>query len=135
MPYWLSLLADLLASNGQPTRRARPSTPPSPRAQAHDDVWWLPEVMRMRAAHDERGRRASPGCARPRRLAAAHGSVALLRRCEHDLAERGVRPSLAGRSPRALTASAPPRTLRERRPFLASVCIRTTDAHTGGDTS
>ncbi len=58
-------------------------------AQERDDLWWLPEVMRMRAAHD--GRPA--GISRlhsAARMASAHGSVALLRRCEHDLMERGA---------------------------------------------
>ena len=45
----------------------------------------------MRAAHDE----TEAAIARLRsaaQLASAHGSVALLRRCERDLAGRGVRP-------------------------------------------
>jgi hypothetical protein len=59
--------------------------------QARDDLWWMPQVMRMRAAYDD------PGAAVARLRSAAqmsrtHGSVALLRRCERDLAERGVRP-------------------------------------------
>jgi len=32
----------------------------------------------------------------PAEMAAAHGSVGLLRRCEHDLARRGVRVSSPG---------------------------------------
>jgi len=49
----------------------------------------MPEVMRMRAAHDE----DEPARERLRAAvaeAAAQGSVALLRRCERDLRERGV---------------------------------------------
>jgi hypothetical protein len=64
-------------------------------ATAHDDLWWLPEVTRMRAAHDEE----QAGVSRLRsaaQMASAHGSVALLRRCEHDLAERGARPDAPG---------------------------------------
>ena len=74
MPYWLSLLADLLARDDRPMPPERPSTPPSPPAQAHDDVWWLPEVMRMRAAHDDE----QAAVARLRsaaQLASAHGSA------------------------------------------------------------
>ena len=93
MPYWLSLLADLLArDNRQDAARATLDAALAA-ARAHDDLWWLPEVMRMRAAYDEE----AAAVARLRaaaRLASAHGSVALLRRCEHDLAARGVRPSV-----------------------------------------
>ena len=52
--------------------------------QAYDDLWWLPEVMRMRAAHDD----AAAAFSRLRtaaQMASAQGSVALLRRCERDL--------------------------------------------------
>jgi hypothetical protein len=66
--------------------------------QARDDLWWLPEVMRMRAAHDA-GEAARSRLRSAAQLAAAHGSVALLRRCERDLAERGVRPSIASVHP------------------------------------
>ena len=60
--------------------------------QARDDLWWLPEVMRMRAAHDDEEAAVSR-LRSAAQMAAAHGSVALLRRCERDLAARGVRPS------------------------------------------
>jgi DNA-binding SARP family transcriptional activator/tetratricopeptide (TPR) repeat protein len=86
MPYWLSLLADLSARDA--ARAALDAALAAGRV--HDDVWWLPEVMRMRAAYD--GEQAAGG----RLLAAAqmaseHGTVALLRRCERDLSARGVR--------------------------------------------
>ncbi len=68
-------------------------------AQARDDVWWLPEVLRMRAAHDERRPAAVARLRAAADLATGHGSVALLRRCERDLAARGVRPSLAAVRP------------------------------------
>jgi hypothetical protein len=58
--------------------------------RAHDDLWWLPEVMRIRAAHDQGPAAISQLCSAAQ-MASAHGSVALLRRCERDLAERGVR--------------------------------------------
>ena len=58
-------------------------------AQERDDVWWLPEVMRMRAAHDG-GPAATTRLRSAARMASAHGSAALLRRCEHDLTERGA---------------------------------------------
>jgi hypothetical protein len=64
------------------------------RQEARDDLWWLPEVMRMRAAHDG-DQDAIPLLRSAARLAAMHGSLALVRRCEHDLAGRDAR--LSGR--------------------------------------
>ena len=95
MPYWLSLLADLLARNNRPAAARATLDAAVATGQARDDLWWLPEVMRMRAAHDD-GEAASSRLCSAAQMAAAHGSVALLRRCERDLAERGVRPSAAG---------------------------------------
>jgi hypothetical protein len=91
MPYWLSLLADLLARDGE-AAAARASLDAALTAgHARDDLWWLPEVMRMRAVYD-----TEPGAALTRlraaaQLAAGHGSVALLQRCEDDLAARTPR--------------------------------------------
>ncbi|MEU0515458.1 AAA family ATPase [Amycolatopsis sp. NPDC006125] len=83
MPYWLALLADL---SGPDAARATLDAA-IVAGQARDDVWWMPEVMRKRAALDD------PGTAVSRlrsavRLARAQGSLALVRRCEHDLAVR-----------------------------------------------
>ena len=66
----------------------------------------------MRAAYDERGAAVSR-LREAAGLAAAQGSVALLRRCERDLAALGVRPALANilRPPEGPAR----RTLRERR--------------------
>ena len=92
MPYWLSLLADLLARNNQRDAARATLDAAMVAAQAHEDLWWLPEVMRLRAAHDEE----DEAVARLRaaaRLASAHGSLALLRRCERDLDALGVRPA------------------------------------------
>jgi predicted ATPase len=88
MPYWLSLLADLSAGSGRPDTARATLDAAIAAAHAHDDVWWLPEVMRMRAAYDD----AESALSRLRsaaQLATAQGSVALLRRCERDLATRG----------------------------------------------
>jgi tetratricopeptide (TPR) repeat protein len=90
MPYWLSLLADLLTRTGAPGDALATLDAAVVAGRARDDVWWVPEVMRMRAGHDD------PAMAPERlrsaaRMARAHGSVALLRRCEHDLASLGVR--------------------------------------------
>ena len=101
MPYWLSLLADLLARGGR--GNAARATLDAALAAGHsrDDVWWLPEVMRMRAAYDDEGEVAISRLRSAAQLASAHGSVALLRRCERDLAGRGVRPPAAGVLPTA----------------------------------
>ena len=90
MPYWLSLLADLRARCGQPGAARATLDAALAAGYAHDDRWWLPEVLRMRAAHDD----SMPAIARLRsaaQMASEQGSAALLRRCERDLAARGVR--------------------------------------------
>ena len=90
MPYWLSLLADLSARDNPPGAARAILDAALAAGRVHDDVWWLPEVLRMRAAYDEE----QAAIARLRsaaQLASDHGSVALLRRCEHDLARRDVR--------------------------------------------
>jgi DNA-binding SARP family transcriptional activator len=85
MPYWLSLLAGLLVRDGHRDAARSALDAAVAAAHAHDDVWWLPEVMRQRAALDTDG----VAVARLRAaadLAARHGSTALLQRCEQDLA-------------------------------------------------
>ena len=87
MPYWLALLADTCVPDA-----ARATLDAAIVAgQARNDVWWMPEVMRKRAAFDQ------PDTAVSRlrsaiRLAQAQDSLALLRRCEHDLAVRAGVP-------------------------------------------
>ena len=104
MTYWLSLLADLRARCGQPGAARATLDAALAAGYAHDDRWWLPEVLRMRAAYDD----AEPAIARLRcaaQMASEQGSAALLRRCERDLAAGGVRrgprrpPAGARRSP------------------------------------
>jgi DNA-binding SARP family transcriptional activator len=92
MPYWLSLLADLLARDDQPDAARATLDAALVAARAHDDLWWLPEVMRLRAAHDD-GEEAAGRLRSAARLASAHGSLALLYRCERDLDALGVRPA------------------------------------------
>ena len=100
MPYWLSLLADLLARSGHPGEARAALDAALAAGQAHDDLWWLPEVMRMRAAYD--GEQAAAARLRSAAdLASAHGSVALLRRCQDDLRGRGVPVPAAGVPPTA----------------------------------
>ena len=91
MPYWSSLLADLFARLDRPCDARSTLDAAIADGLARDDVWWVPEVMRMRSAHDDR----QAAVARLRsaaRRASAHGNVALLRRCEADLGRHGVRP-------------------------------------------
>jgi len=95
MPYWLSLLADLSARNNRPGTARATLDAALVAGHAHDDVWWLPEVMRMRAAHDDE-EAAKSRLRSAAQLASAHGSAGLLRRCERDLAGRGVRRPVPG---------------------------------------
>jgi class 3 adenylate cyclase len=95
MPYWLSLLADLLAGNNRPDAARATLDAALVAAQDHDDLWWLPEVMRMRAAHDEE-QAAVSRLRSAAQMASAQGVVALLRRCERDLADRGARLPASG---------------------------------------
>ena len=93
MPYWLSLLADLMTRDERPDAARATLDGAIVAGQAHDDLWWLPEVMRKRAAHDDEQTAISRlGSAAV--MASSQGSGALLRRCEQDLAARGV-PSAA----------------------------------------
>jgi class 3 adenylate cyclase len=89
MPYWLSLLADLLASNDRLDAARETLDNALAAAKQHDDLWWLPEVMRMRAAYDEE-QAAISRLRSAAQLATAQGSMALLQRCQHDLAGHGL---------------------------------------------
>jgi hypothetical protein len=100
MPYWLSLLADLMVRNESPDAARATLDAAIAAAHAHDDVWWLPEVMRMRATRDNE-KSAVARLRSAAQLASAHGSAALLRRCERDLRRRGVRLSAPGVLPTA----------------------------------
>ncbi len=98
-PYWLSLLADLLARDDRTDAAQAALDAALVAGRERDDLWWLPEVMRLRAAYD--GEESAISRLRSAaEMATAHGSVGLLRRCEHDLARRGVR----ARSPGVLPA-------------------------------
>jgi tetratricopeptide (TPR) repeat protein len=90
MPYWLSLLADLLARSDRLDAAQAILDAALIAGRERDDLWWLPEVMRLRAAYDEQ-EAAIPRLRSAAEMASAHGSVGLLRRCEHDLSTRGVR--------------------------------------------
>ena len=100
MPYWLSLLADLLARGNQPDAARATLDAALADGRARGEPWWLPEVMRMRAAYDDE----QAAIARLRaaaQMASAHGSAALLRRCQDDLTGRSARPRDRGVLPTA----------------------------------
>jgi hypothetical protein len=80
MPYWLSLLADLFARDSRPGAARGALDAALAAGRVHDDLWWLPEVMRMRAAYD--GEQAASG----RLLAAAQMAS------EHGIAALRARP-------------------------------------------
>ncbi len=98
-PYWLSLLADLLARNNRLDAARAALDAALVAGRERDDLWWLPEVMRLRAAHDEEETAAISRLCSAAEMASAHGSVGLLRRCEHDLSRRGVRTPPPGVPP------------------------------------
>jgi tetratricopeptide (TPR) repeat protein len=84
MPYWLALLAGLLERDSRDDAARATLDAALAAGRSYDDLWWLPEVMRMRAGHDD----AAAAGSRLRsaaQMASAQGSVALLRRCERDL--------------------------------------------------
>jgi DNA-binding SARP family transcriptional activator len=88
MPYWLSLSADIDAREGR-TDAARATLDAALSAgRARGDVWWLPEVLRRRAAHEE-GPRAVALLRQGMDLAREHGSLALVARCARDLEALG----------------------------------------------
>ncbi|MGW3961176.1 ATP-binding protein [Amycolatopsis sp. NPDC005003] len=81
MPYWLSLVAEL-----SPPEAARATLDAALAAgEARDDRWWLPEVLRLRAAHDVD---PVPRLRAAVELARAQGSTALRERAEADLRRR-----------------------------------------------
>ena len=85
MPYWLSLLAGLLERDSREDAARATLDAALAAGRSYDDLWWLPEVMRMRAAHDDpaaAGRRLRSAA----QMASNQGSAALLGRCEGDLA-------------------------------------------------
>jgi hypothetical protein len=95
MPYWLSLLADILGRNDRRTAARASLDAALAAGKARDDLWWLPEVIRLRAAYDA-AEAAIPRLRSAAQMASAHGSVGLLRRCERDLTGLGVRPPAPG---------------------------------------
>jgi hypothetical protein len=100
MPYWLSLLADLSLRDNQPGAARVTLDAALAAGHAYHDMWWLPEVMRMRAAYDD-AKAAIARLLSAAQMASEQGSVALLRRCERDLGTRNVRLPASGVPPTA----------------------------------
>ncbi len=95
MPYWLSLVAEVAAHLGHDEAARATLDAALVSARSRDDLWWSPEVMRRRAAFDD-GAVAVTRLRSAVALASSQGSVALLRRCERDLAERTVPAATPG---------------------------------------
>ncbi len=91
MPYWLSLLAELYARDDRPAVAAATLDAALVGGQARRDLWWMPEVMRMRAGYD--GQAAAVSRLRRRRR---DGAGTRQRRAAPALR---ARPRRAGRSP------------------------------------
>jgi DNA-binding SARP family transcriptional activator len=92
LPYWLSLLADLQARDGRTAAASATLDAALAAGHVHDDRWWLPEVMRMRARYDP-PERAVARLSAAAELASSHGSIALVRRCQDELRARGAASS------------------------------------------
>ena len=92
MPYWLTLLADLQARAGLNDDARSTLDAALVGARAQGDLWWLPEVLRLRAKYEPDPRAAAEQVRQAQALATAHGSLALVRRCDDDLARLGVEP-------------------------------------------
>ncbi len=96
MPYWFCLLSSALEAVGRPDEAAAVLDGAIVDAQQRHERWWLPEVLRCRAAFEE-GRGADTLLRRACELALKHGSHALESRCRTDLlaAERSGPPRAA----------------------------------------
>lgn len=90
MPYWLSLLADLSARCGRSDAAAATLDAALIGAHARHELWWMPELIRLRAAYDPQ-QTALSRLRAAAQLATEHGSAALFDRCQQALAQRGVR--------------------------------------------
>ncbi len=87
MPYWLSLLADAQARTGAVAEAAATLDAAHTSASSRGDVWWLPEITRMRAAlavGEHRAELLDAALA----LAEEQGSRALAERVRADLDSR-----------------------------------------------
>ena len=90
MPYWLYLLADVMVGAGHTAAARGILDAALAEAEQHDERWWMPEVLRARARLMSRDA-AVPILCRAAILAKNQHSRVLQARCEHDLAELGVK--------------------------------------------
>jgi predicted ATPase len=84
MPYWLSLLADAMTRNGLVDAARASLDAARTAAEARGDTWWLPEVLRMRAALSE-GSQRDALLRSALDLAEQQGSTTLADRCREAL--------------------------------------------------
>jgi DNA-binding SARP family transcriptional activator/tetratricopeptide (TPR) repeat protein len=97
MPYWLSLLADALVGTGHPEDAVATLDAAQTLAGARGDAWWLPEILRMRAAYaDGPGGHRAELLRSAYRLARRQGSSALADRARDDV-QADARGTLAER--------------------------------------
>lgn len=87
MPYWLSLVADLHRREGDDASASAVLDAATSFATENGDLWWHPEVLRLRAAFD------SDTVAKKRlqqaiTLARSQSSLSLLERCQADVESR-----------------------------------------------
>ncbi|HLN15658.1 MAG TPA: AAA family ATPase [Acidimicrobiales bacterium] len=87
MPYWLSLLSVVLEGLGRTEEAIAALDGAVAAAEQRDDQWWLPEVLRLRAAISS-GPAAGGLLDRALDLARAHGSRTIEARCLADQAAR-----------------------------------------------
>ena len=88
MPYWLCLLADVHRREGNTTAARATLDAAVASAIEHEDRWWLPEVLRARAALDPPSR-AVRRLEQAVAVAGSQSNVPLLTRCRDDLSARG----------------------------------------------
>ena len=97
MPYWLALLSDALDGIGRTEEAVATLDAAQTSAGSRGDAWWLPEILRLRAAHlDGPGGQHEELLRSAYRLAQRQGSAALAARCRDDL-QADARGTLAER--------------------------------------
>lgn len=89
MPYWLYLLADVMVQAGRTDAARGILDAALTEAEQHDELWWMPEVLRARARLLSRDA-AVPILRRAAILAKNQHSRVLQARCEQALAELGA---------------------------------------------
>jgi hypothetical protein len=87
MPYWLSLVADLHHRQADTAAEIATLDAAASIATEHDDRWWLPEILRIRAGLDT-GLGPNRRLEQAASLARSQSSAALLERCRVDIDER-----------------------------------------------